>query len=348
MNVDGVLNNAVLGRSLGRHTVKESEIFSGLLRKSMQSQGPGVPSLAGQESDNKKIILGQVNDQTPTVSHVLFSRPEYSKNAWKIIYSEINSNKDFTKIPRGTTITMDPKTHELSWEQTPPVVAAKPPYSLQQELRPTEPEISLTREPDSFSAGLAQAVKRQVGRSYDDVNCYDLVVQGLKAMGVRYGGRDGIYSKMVSLAQKKGLAGNAYVTGEGLVEVTGTKVYTKQINRPRNPAAQASAIYQEIKPLLEPGLVLSFSTQSRGHTGVVSGNSKQWTYINSGYIDNDIKQGPAAKRVGEERLSNEIENWMALAARRHESLTITMGRLHDTTRQSAPLLAKANSPDTSG
>ena len=434
MRIDDVQNNAVPGRTPARKQAAGREIFSGLLSKSMQLHGLHTPSPAGPGSEGAKMILGQVNGRTPTVSHVLArnpehgkdtwriihnqinsskdftripngaaitmdpatreiswqspgkssvlqagslpadpaaprsgpirlgrvsdalptvshvlaSNPEHAKNTWQIISSDINSSKDFTRIPNGAVITMDPATLELSWDNTPPVVAAKPALPILHEPRPAEPEIFLTGKPDSFSAGLERAVRRHVGRPYNDVNCYDLVVQGLEAMGVRYTGRNGIYDKMVSLAREKGLAGNAYVTGEGLVEVAGTKIYGRQISRPRNPSAEARAVYQEMQPLLEPGLVLSFSTRSHGHTGIISRSNKEWTYINSGYIDNDISQRPAAKRVGEEKLSAEIANWMALAARSREPLSITIGRLHDNARQAAPRIAKADSPGFPG
>ncbi len=308
---------------------------------------PVTPQPAPVIDQPDSIELGRVSDAQPTISHILARHPAYGKEIWQIIYNDINQGKDFTRVPHGATVTMNPLTRELSWEMA--VTAADNPVAVPPPVLPeTDPEISRSQKPDSFSAELVQAVRRHMGRPYRDLNCYTLIVQGLEEMGVRYSGRDGIYDKMVSLARQKGLAGNAYVTGEGLVEVSGTKVYARQISRPRNPAAQARAIYQEIEPLLEPGLVLSFSTRSRGHTGVVSQNEKQWTYINSGYIDNDIAQRPAAKRVGEERLSAEIANWLALASRRRESLTITMGRLHDSTRPSQPLMAKADPPATSG
>ena len=90
---------------------------------------------------------------------------------------------------------------------------------------------------------------------------------------------------------------------------------------------ETDKIYSEITPYLQEGLILSFSTTSRGHTGIVSRRENDWTYINSGIIDNQISPGEVSERVGEEFLKAEINNWFVLAASRKEPLTVTLGRL---------------------
>jgi len=87
-------------------------------------------------------------------------------------------------------------------------------------------------------------------------------------------------------------------------------------------------VYQEVKPFLHEGMILSFSTPSRGHTGIVSQREQNWTYINSGHMDNRI-EGRTSRGVGEEFLSAEIRNWFRLAANRKEPLQITIGRLDE-------------------
>jgi hypothetical protein len=80
-------------------------------------------------------------------------------------------------------------------------------------------------------------------------------------------------------------------------------------------------------PFLSEGLILSFSTPTRGHTGIVSRQGEDWTYINSGLIDNQVSPGRVSERVGEEFLKKEIKNWFVLAADRKEPLTVTLGHL---------------------
>ncbi len=93
-------------------------------------------------------------------------------------------------------------------------------------------------------------------------------------------------------------------------------------------------IYSEIAPHLQKGQILSFSTPTRGHTGVVSRKGEEWTYINSGIIDNQMTPGRVSERVGEERLKAEIRNWFTLAANRKESLTVTLGQIDGRLRRS--------------
>jgi hypothetical protein len=78
---------------------------------------------------------------------------------------------------------------------------------------------------------------------------------------------------------------------------------------------------------LQKGLILSFSTPTRGHTGVVSRQGDEWTYINSGLIDNQVTSGRISERVGEEHLKAEIKNWLTLAEDRNESITVTLGQV---------------------
>jgi hypothetical protein len=74
-------------------------------------------------------------------------------------------------------------------------------------------------------------------------------------------------------------------------------------------------------------MILSFSTRNRGHTGVISFHQGQWTFINSGQIDNSVHPGENGQQVGEEGLGQELANWIERAARENSELQITVGRL---------------------
>jgi hypothetical protein len=86
-------------------------------------------------------------------------------------------------------------------------------------------------------------------------------------------------------------------------------------------------LWKELEPSLEKGLIVSFSTGERGHTGVVSRYGEAWTFLNSGDIDNDVRSAVRRKGVGEEDLRSEIGNWLRRAGRRGEPLRIVLGRL---------------------
>ncbi|MCJ7603604.1 MAG: hypothetical protein MUO63_19150, partial [Desulfobulbaceae bacterium] len=89
----------------------------------------------------------------------------------------------------------------------------------------------------------------------------------------------------------------------------------------------------------------SFSTPTRGHTGIISQHNQMWTFINSGYMDNQVEKTGRSKGVGEEVLAKEIKNWCKVAAKTGESLVITLGRLQEeklrtAQRQDLPALQK--------
>jgi hypothetical protein len=154
------------------------------------------------------------------------------------------------------------------------------------------------------------------------------LVRGLEKVGIQYRGADGLGNRLIRKALAKGMPENHYLSGEGLIETSGSLVYAKSISKVRHPGTEATALYKEIEPLLKKGQILSFSTLTQGHTGVVSRRGSHWTYINSGNMDHNIA-GRRRKGVGEESLQPEIHNWVRLAAYRGETLRVTIGSLNE-------------------
>ena len=187
---------------------------------------------------------------------------------------------------------------------------------------------------------LADAVRPFIGTSYTEIDCYGLIVRGLMNQGVQYHGHGGLREKLENLALLDGLPNNAYLTGEGLVEKAGTKIFSNSIRRISNTREESDKIYSEITPYLREGLILSFSTTTRGHTGIISKRDDDWTYINSGVIDNQIFSGEVSERVGEEFLKAEITNWIVLASSRKEPLTVTLGQIDENQLQDSDRLNK--------
>ena len=179
----------------------------------------------------------------------------------------------------------------------------------------------------THNVSLDDAVRPFIGTSYNKINCYGLIVRGLMNQGVQYHGNGGLREKLENLAKHNGRPDNAYLNGEGLVEKFGTQIFSKSMLSISNAQEITEEIYAEITQYLREGLILSFSTPTRGHTGIVSWQEGDWTYINSGVIDNQIFPGEVSERVGEEFLKAEIANWSDFAARRMEPLTVTLGRI---------------------
>ncbi|MBW2709700.1 MAG: hypothetical protein JRD04_10600 [Deltaproteobacteria bacterium] len=254
----------------------------------------------------------------------MIKHPAYGKGCWNIIASGINRAKAYTTMPDGSHVYLNPETRELTWntDRAPAARAAKadsPDFQAKQVP---------SRKPNPFSAELVKAVKPYLGKPYKEMNCFELVAQGLEGAGIQYYGRDGLGNRLMKMATKEGLPSNHYLTGEGLIETSGSQIYAKSVPKIRDSKAEAHKVFQEVRPLLHEGLILSFSTPTRGHTGIVSQRDRNWTYINSGHMDHRI-EGRTSKSVGEEVLISEIRNWFRLAANRRESLQITVGRLDE-------------------
>ena len=314
---------------------------------------------AGAGSDSNLLPVGVISKAHPTVSDVLINNAQLGRDTWKIIHSERNAQKNYARMQPGTRVFIDRQTNELFWETgdraadsrtAAPAAgqAAKPQLQKQAaENRGADAAGAVSEKSaagpvsaeelpaagqalaDPFSAGLAQAVQSDLGRPYREIDCYGLVVRGLNRMGVKYTGRGGLQDQLVQMAKSKGLPANAYMTGEGLIAVSGEKVFTKSLSSVGNVEKAADRIFAEMAPLLQKGDILSFSTRTRGHTGVVSQHKEMWTFINSGYMDNRVDQTGRTKGVGEEDLAKEIKNWCKVAARSGESLVVTVGRLQE-------------------
>ena len=151
--------------------------------------------------------------------------------------------------------------------------------------------------------------------------------EGLQHMDIPYGGKDGLYTKLTHMAVDKGMAPNAYLNGEGIVKAAGSIVLSKNYSGSANWREEAATLISEIEQLLDNGQILSFSTEKRGHTGIVSKQNNQWTFINSGRLDHSVDANSISRGVGEENLYEEIRNWFKLAHAKGENLSVTLGQL---------------------
>lgn len=286
----------------------------------VERQNPVPESSAGDGSHRS--VLGTLDGQTPTISHLLAASGEFDAQKWQILALPVNSGKDFRHIPSGATISIDPQTKELFWDREESAcVASASGVEKQESLLPQRPVAEGVVD-------LSEAVREFIGVPYSQLDCYSLVVKGLKNIGVPYGGANGLYRRLTEMARAKGLPANAYLTGEGLVEATGSKVLYEAFHVVDQPERTAREIFEKMNRVLEPGQILSFSTPTRGHTGIVSRQTNgDWTFINSGRMDHPIRRARSAKEVGEEDLLAELVNWFQLARRRHESLTVTLGNV---------------------
>ncbi|MCF8131143.1 MAG: hypothetical protein K9N10_21745 [Deltaproteobacteria bacterium] len=330
---------------------KTSEIFwcnapSDELEISNFNRGP----VGAATNGSFQIFLGNLSKKMPTVSHLLSDHPVYGKECWSILTNDLNGSKEFRSIPNHAAIYLNRHTGEITWTQEKKVDVAVLPESPAKSakaagkvIRSVTPE-KQTAETDAFSEKLARAVKPYTGTSYYKMNCFELLVKGLEKVGIQYRGPGGLGNRLIRKALAKGLPENHYLSGEGLIETAGTLVYSKSFTKIKRPAKEAQALYKEIKPLLRKGQILSFSTLSRGHTGVVFKRGNRWTYINSGNMDHIIS-GRRKKGVGEESLKPEIANWVRLASNSGETLSVTIGSLNEQKLKGSTALLNAKAEE---
>lgn len=285
--------------------------------------------------------LGVISRELPTVSHLLKAHQEFGRDTWRILSAGVNRGKDFSRLPIGAAVSIDSVTREISWHKGSGLpVTASAPEAVQ--ARPASPEETMVKAASTAAdpkaeagpmtrgggAGdLTEAVRPFLGRNYKDINCYELLVKGLERMNIPYGGKDGLFTKLTRMAREQGLPANAYLNGEGVVKAAGSLVLARNYPHTANWKREAEQLYREMEPLLSKGQILSFSTRRRGHTGIISQQDQQWTFINSGRLDNSLTEGSPRKGVGEENLVQEIRNWFKLASSRGESLSVTLGSL---------------------
>lgn len=277
----------------------------------------------GNESS---IGLGRLDRTNTTVSHLLINHPQLRKDAWNLLSSSVNRDKPFHRLARGTEIFLNTKNMEITWNSGETTLAVS---RLAVLAAPETSRLnSAAQQPGSSpAANLSEAVKPYLGTPYKEMNCYELLVKGLQHMDIPYKGRDGLYTKLTRMAQDRGMAENAYLTGEGIIEAAGSLVLSKNYPDIVNWKDQAAALMREIEPHLNSGQILSFSTDTKGHTGIVSQQKDQWTFINSGRLDNSVESNSVYRGVGEEVLNKEIRNWFKLAHAKKETLNVTLGRL---------------------
>jgi len=312
-------------------------------------------------AERKLICLGAITPKTPTVSHLLVRNPDYRKRCWELIHAAQNKDKSYKDIPSGKSIYFDPATEEILWDvvdTTRKATVASDSYRSVSEIKadnsaPTNDALkgkivepitaeataratqtsgskkawTIPDQPQSLGKVLVEKVRHYIGTPYRRLDCFELVVEGLKKMGIQYGGKDGLRQYLIGRARQDRLPLNSYLTGDGLIEASGNSIYAKSFAGLRQPARKTEEIWNDIEPLLEPGLMISFSAGRRGHTGIISRHEEGWTFINSGIMDNDIHSSTRRKRVGEEDLKEEISNWLQLAYVRRKPLRINLGRL---------------------
>ncbi len=316
---------------------------SGVMFKTFLAQNLSSQRSSGDSNvtDSKPglVRLGRVTKEVPTVSELLYNT-DYRDACWNILAKPVNGNKLFRSIAPETEIFLDPETSELSWddkggekiavstvnEQRLHAAHKKLPDSTDHRVEVKASPVS-SATVDEAAGTLSNAARKFIGTAYSKMDCYELVVGGLKTLGIQYQGKGGLGKHLMEKAVNKGFPYNHYLNGEGLLAATGSNSYKRRIFKIDNADVEADKTMAEMAPFLQDGQILSFSTRTRGHTGIVSKKDNVWTFINSGNMDHNLAGANGKKGVGEEQLKAELRNWFRLANKRGEGLTLSLGAI---------------------
>jgi hypothetical protein len=299
--------------------------FKAVLAQNLSTQRSSGDS-NGTDSKPGLVRLGRVTSKVPTVSELLYNT-DYRASCWNILAKQVNGGKSFTSIAPGTEIFLDPETSELSWgDKGGEKIAVSTANGNVPDPRMEDKVLPVSSAPVNEAAGtLSNAVRKFIGTAYSKMDCYELVVGGLKTLGIQYQGKGGLGKHLMEKAVNKGFSYNHYLNGEGILAATGSDPYKKKVFKIDNADVEADKAMAEMTPFLRDGQILSFSTRTRGHTGIVSKKNNVWTFINSGNMDHNLAGANGRMGVGEEQLKAEVKNWFRLAGKRGEGLTLSLG-----------------------
>jgi hypothetical protein len=116
---------------------------------------------------NTRVRIGTIDDDNPTVGHLLVDHPDYAEKCWDIVHSSANADKPYTRMAAGTPVFMDPVTKEISWPQNGGAEKtaldcshATPHMEASGRMQAIEASIYRATETHSLPAGLIRAVIR--------------------------------------------------------------------------------------------------------------------------------------------------------------------------------------------
>ena len=312
-------------RGPGSSGQRSNRDFENLFRRVASGE-----SASSEKSQGGLVRLGRLTEETPTVSHLLMQYSRDSEQTWDIVHHPVNRDKPFRDMAKGETVWLDPGSKEIRFGEDPAGASrqacASPTSRVVSDLF-REERTRARQMPGLSTQDLNQAVTGYSGTPYDRLNCYELVVQGLKDMGVDYFGREGVQRQLMQQARQDKRAPNAYLTGEGLIRSLGSPVFQRDVSGVSQPEGTARELMSSLDTRLEPGMILSLSTPNGGHTGVISRKDGQWTFINSGRIQHAVDGESISHGVAEEDLRSELAWWLEQVREKGQSLSISVGKL---------------------
>jgi len=174
--------------------------------------------------------------------------------------------------------------------------------------------------PEATQAG-KNAMLQNLRNRYKNSDCLEFLANLLEDNGIAYYGKNGLAHRLIGQARSQGKSLNAYLTGEGLTRVLSRQPITVRLKRDHQETF--GQVWDQLEPHIQSGSILSFSSKSFGHTGLVDRVDNRWAYFNaSGTVGK-----PETYRVKAEDLKPEIRSWFERAKKQKTFLNITIGTI---------------------
>jgi len=176
---------------------------------------------------------------------------------------------------------------------------------------------------------------------FENKDCLEFLAGILEESGIAYYGEKGMANTLVAKARNEGKNTNTYLTGEGITHALCKNPVTIHVKS--NSSDSFEEIWNKIKPHMKKDAILSFSSQSFGHTGIIEKVADRLTFLNS----SGIKGKPKTYKVLAEEPKHEIRTWIQRAQRQKAFLDITIGAIDSklASQFDNPSLARRVAPD---
>ncbi len=188
---------------------------------------------------------------------------------------------------------------------------------------------------DSIENTLVQNLRNRFKNS----DCLEFLANLLEDNGIAYYGKQGLANRLIGQALNQGKKLNTYLTGEGLTRELSNQPVSLTFKKGHGHSFDN--VWQQIRPHIKAGSILSFSSKKFGHTGLVDRIDDRWVYFNS----TGALGKPDTYQIKAEELEQEIKSWFQRAKRQDTFLNITVGtidsnlaaRFQDTTMTKRPI-----------
>ena len=156
---------------------------------------------------------------------------------------------------------------------------------------------------------------------FENKDCLEFLAGILEQNNIAYYGENGMANTLVAKARNEGKNTNTYLTGEGITHSLCKNPVTIHVQS--NSSDSFEDVWDKVKPHIRKGTILSFSSRTFGHTGIIDSVANRPAFLNS----SGVMGKPNTYKVLAEDPKKEIRTWFQRARRQKTFLDITAGTI---------------------